>query len=186
MSNTTKIALEDSLKRLLLRKPLDKITITDITTDCGISRMAFYYHFKDIYDLVEWCCVEDGTKALQGKKTYDSWTEGLTQVFEAVLENKPFIMNVYRCVSREKMENYLYKLTYHLIAGVVEEKCKGKNVTQEDKQFIANFYKYGFVGIVLDWISKGMREEPQTIIQRLYVMIHGNITKALHDFEKEH
>ena len=32
MSNTTKIALEDSLKRLLLRKPLDKITITDITT----------------------------------------------------------------------------------------------------------------------------------------------------------
>ena len=145
MSNTTKIALEDSLKRLLLRKPLDKITITDITTDCGISRMAFYYHFKDIYDLVEWCCVEDGTKALQGKKTYDSWTEGLTQVFEAVLENKPFIMNVYRCVSREKMENYLYMLTYHLIAGVVEEKCKGKNVTQEDKQFIANFYKYGFV-----------------------------------------
>ena len=120
MSNTTKIALEDSLKRLLLRKPLDKITITDITTDCGISRMAFYYHFKDIYDLVEWCCVEDGTKALQDKKTYDSWTEGLTQVFEAVLENKPFIMNVYRCVSREKMENYLYKLTYHLIAGVVE------------------------------------------------------------------
>ena len=80
MSNTTKIALEDSLKRLLLRKPLDKITITDITTDCGISRMAFYYHFKDIYDLVEWCCVEDGTKALQDKKTYDSWTEGLTQV----------------------------------------------------------------------------------------------------------
>ena len=52
MPNTTKAALEESLKRLLLKKPLDKITITDITTDCGISRMAFYYHFKDIYDLV--------------------------------------------------------------------------------------------------------------------------------------
>ena len=60
MPNTTKAALEESLKRLLLKKPLDKITITDITTDCGISRMAFYYHFKDIYDLVEWSCVEDG------------------------------------------------------------------------------------------------------------------------------
>ena len=87
MPNTTKAALEESLKRLLLKKPLDKITITDITTDCGISRMAFYYHFKDIYDLVEWSCVEDGTKALQGKKTSESWTEGLTQIFEAVLEN---------------------------------------------------------------------------------------------------
>ena len=43
MPNTTKAALEESLKRLLLKKPLDRITITDITTDCGISRMAFYY-----------------------------------------------------------------------------------------------------------------------------------------------
>ena len=56
MPNATKAALEESLKRLLLKKPLDKITITDLTTDCGISRMAFYYHFKDIYDLVE-CAV---------------------------------------------------------------------------------------------------------------------------------
>ncbi len=54
MSNTTKQALEASLKKVMLQKPLDKITISDITSDCGISRMAFYYHFKDIYDLVEW------------------------------------------------------------------------------------------------------------------------------------
>ena len=137
MPNATKAALEESLKRLLLKKPLDKITITDLTTDCGISRMAFYYHFKDIYDLVEWSCVEDGTKALQGKKTSESWTEGLTQVFEAVLENKPFIMNVYRNVDRERIENYLFKLTYDLIAGVVEEKSKGLDLSDEDKKFIA-------------------------------------------------
>lgn len=154
MPNTTKAALEESLKRLLLKKPLDKITITDITTDCGISRMAFYYHFKDIYDLVEWSCVEDGKKALQGKKTSESWTEGLTQIFEAVLENKPFIMNVYRNVDRERIENYLFKLTYDLIVGVVEEKSKGLNITEEDKKFIADFYKYGFVGIMLEWIRE--------------------------------
>ena len=72
MSNTTKIALEASLKELLKKKPFDKITIADLTDDCGISRMAFYYHFKDIYDLVEWACVEDGKKALRDKKTYDT------------------------------------------------------------------------------------------------------------------
>ena len=109
MSNTTKRALEASLKKLLLQKPLDKITIQDLTTDCGISRMAFYYHFKDIYDLVEWACVEDGKRALQGKRTYNSWQEGLEQIFKAVLENKPFIMNVYRSVSKEQIESYLYK-----------------------------------------------------------------------------
>ena len=123
MQNATKHALEASLKKLLLHKPLDKITISDITTDCGISRMTFYYHFKDIYDLVEWVCVEDGKRALQGKKTYDTWQEGMCQIFEAVLENKPFIMNVYRCVSRDRIENYLYKLTFGLIVDVVEEKC---------------------------------------------------------------
>ena len=69
MTNATKAALEASLKKLLLKKPLDKITINDLTTDCGISRMAFYYHFKDIYDLVEWKCKEAETQAQQGKIT---------------------------------------------------------------------------------------------------------------------
>ena len=95
MGNTTKLALEAALKKELLTKPLDKITINDLAEDCGISRMAFYYHFKDIYDLVEWVCVEDGTRALQGKKTYENWQEGLCQIFEAVQENKPFI---YECL----------------------------------------------------------------------------------------
>ena len=53
MSQTTKRALEASLKKLLLQKPLNKITINDITEDCGVNRMTFYYHFKDIYDLVD-------------------------------------------------------------------------------------------------------------------------------------
>lgn len=62
MSQITKRAIEASLKNLLLKKPFDKITINDIAEDCGISRMTFYYHFKDIYDLVEWACEEDAKK----------------------------------------------------------------------------------------------------------------------------
>ena len=42
MSQVTKRALEASLKNLLLKKPLSKITINDITEDCGINRMTFY------------------------------------------------------------------------------------------------------------------------------------------------
>ena len=161
MANTTKQALEESLKHMLLKKPLDKITIRDITEDCGVSRMAFYYHFKDIYDLVEWACIEDASKALQGKKTYETWQEGLLQIFEAVQENKPFILNAYRCISREQMERFLYQLTYGLIRGVVEEQSRGTAVSEEDKSFIAEFYKYSFVGVMLDWIRQGMTDDPQ-------------------------
>ena len=179
MSNITKKALEASLKHLLLQKPLNKITVSDIAEDCGINRMTFYYHFKDIYDLVEWACVEDAAQALDGKKTYETWQEGFLNIFHAVLENKPLIMNVYRCVSRERVELYLYQLTYELIYGVVEEKAAGMSVRDDDKRFITDFYKYAFVGIMLDWVKNDMKEDPAKIIKRLECVIHGNITRAL-------
>ena len=131
--NTTKIALEASLKELLKKKPFDKITIADLTEDCGISRMAFYYHFKDIYDLVEWACVEDGKKALR---------------------------------------------------DIVEEKCSRDHLPETDKQFIADFYKYGFVGIMLDWIDRGMKEDYQKIVDLLAVTLHGNIANSIRNFEQ--
>lgn len=185
MSNTTKRALESSLKNLLLKKPLDKITINDIAEDCQISRMTFYYHFKDIYDLVEWSCEEDAAKALEGKKTYDTWQQGFLQIFEAVKENKPFIINVYHSVSREQIERYLYKVTYELLIGVVNEKSAGMNVRDEDKKFIADIYKYAFVGIMLDWIKGDMREDPKIIVEKLSIAIHGNIKNALENFRTD-
>lgn len=182
MSQITKRALEESLKRMLLKKPLNKITITDITEDCGINRMTFYYHFKDIYDLVEWSCVEDAAKALDGHKTYDTWQHGFLQIFQAVLDNKPFILNVYHSVSREQVEVYLYTLTYNLLIGVVEEIALDMEVRELDKKFIADFYKYAFVGLMLDWIKNDMKEKPEQIIDRLSMLIDGEIKRALNKY----
>lgn len=179
MSQITKRAMEASLKKLLLQKPLDKITINEIAEDCGVSRMTFYYHFKDIYDLVEWSCAEDAARALDGKKTYDTWQQGLLQIFEAVRENKPFIMNVYRSVSREHVERYLYQVTYSLLLGVVEEEAKKCPVRDEDKAFIAHFYKYAFVGLMLDWIRGDMKDDPRLIVDRLSLLMQGNFSRAL-------
>ena len=179
MSQVTKRALEASLKNLLLQKPLSKITISDITEDCGINRMTFYYHFKDIYDLVEWSCQEDASKALAGNKTYETWQQGFLQLFKAVQDNKPFIMNVYHSVSREQVENYLYKVTYDLLEGVVEERSQGMSVRQEDKAFIATLYKYMFVGLMLDWIKSDMKGDPALIVERLEQVIHGSVSAAL-------
>ena len=179
MSQVTKRALEASLKHLLLQKPLNKITINDIAEDCGINRMTFYYHFKDIYDLVEWCCEEDASRALAGKKTYGTWQQGLLLIFEAVQDNKPFILNVYRSVSREQVENYLYRITYDLLEGVVEEQAQGMSVRGEDKAFIATVYKYAFVGLMLDWIKRDMKDDPQALVDRLELVIHGSVRTAL-------
>ena len=108
MSNITKRALEDSLKHLLLKKPVNKITINDITEDCGVNRATFYYHFQDIYALIEWSCEEDSRKALSNNTTYDTWQQGFLNILHAVEDNKPFIVNVYRHVSQEQILQYRY------------------------------------------------------------------------------
>ena len=183
MSQVTKRALEQSLKNLLLKKPLTKITIGDIAEDCGINRMTFYYHFKDIYDLVEWACIESATRALAGQKTYDTWQQGFLQIFEAVRDNKPFIMNVYHCVHREQVEKYLKPLTDGLIMGVIDEQSKGITVRDEDKEFIARIYSYVFIGIMLDWIKDDMKEDPRLIIDKLALLIKDSVSVALNRFK---
>ena len=184
MSQITKRALEQSLKNLLLKKPLTKITINDIADDCGINRMTFYYHFKDIYDLVEWACMEDARKALEENKTYDTWQQGFLLIFEAVRSNKPFVMNVYRCVHQEQVEKYLKPLVDDLILGVINEEAVGMTVREEDKDFIAQVYSYIFIGLMLDWIKDDMREDPADIVERLGKLIKGSVSAALAKFKR--
>lgn len=183
MSQVTKRALEQSLKNLLLKKPLTKITINDIAEDCGINRMTFYYHFKDIYDLVEWVCTEDARRALEEKSSYDTWQQGFLQIFEVVRENRPFIMNVYRCVHQEQVEKYLKPQVDQLVLGIIEEEADTMTVKEADKEFIARIYSYVFVGLMLDWIKEDMQGDPKQIVDRLGVLTKGTIGEALSRFQ---
>ena len=178
-SNITKRALATSLKELMAEQPFDKINVAQICERCDMNRKSFYYHFKDIYDLVEWCCEEDAARALAGQKTYDTWQQGFLQILEALRKDKAFFTSVYRSISREQLENYLYRLTYDLMMGVVEERAAGMTVRPEDKEFIANFYKFAFVGLTLDWIKNDMRQDPAQLVEQLSTLIHGDVTKAL-------
>lgn len=185
MSQTTKRALETSLKKLLLKKPINKITISDITDDCGVNRMTFYYHFTDIYDLARWACMEDAEQAIANNKTYDTWQQGFLNIFDAVLENKPFIVNVYRALDRVQVENYLNTQTQKLLMSVIEEKAQGMVIAEKDMLFIADFFKYAFNGIMLNWIADDMKEDPKYIVDRVSVLISGDITRALNSFRRD-
>lgn len=183
MSQVTKRALEQSLKNLLLKKPLTKITINDIAEDCGINRMTFYYHFKDIYDLIEWSCLEDARRALEQKKDCATWQQGLEQIFTAVLENKPFVMNVYRCVHQEQVEMYLKPLVDRLVLNIIREEIGDMQVSEEDQAFIARVYSYVIIGIMLDWIKDDMRIDPRQIVERVSILMRGTIANALSRFQ---
>lgn len=64
----TKKALAASLKKLMENRALDKISIREIVEDCGVNRKTFYYHFQNIYDLVNWMFEEE---AIEVVKQYD-------------------------------------------------------------------------------------------------------------------
>lgn len=182
MSQITKKALSQSLKNLLIKKPLNKITINDITDDCGINRMTFYYHFKDIYDLAEWTCLQEASKVLKGNKTHDTWKAGMLQIFQTVRENKLLITNVYRCVDREQVERYLKPIIDNLLLNVVEEQSSAMTVREDDKEFIASVYSYVFVGLMLDWIKNDMKQDPEQLIIKLALVIQDTFTDALERF----
>ena len=179
VSQTTKRALETSLKKLLLQKPLNKITINDITEDCGVNRMTFYYHFKDIYDLVDWIMVEDAAKALEGRQSFENWTDAFLDILHQVQDNKVLVMNVYRSVSREQLEQYLYKLLDSMLRDFVDRSAQGFTVQDSDKQFIIDFYKYALVGMALEWIRRDMKTDPAVMTERLGTMIRGDLRRAL-------
>ena len=179
MSQLTKRALAASLKKLLARKPLSKITIADITEDCGMNRMTFYYHFQDIYDLIDWICQEEGERAFQGRKDYDTWQEGFIALCHAVIENRAFILGVYRSVQREQVENYLGRVVYGLLLDVVEDLSAPYSLPEQDRAYITNFYKYAFVGVMLDWVRDGMQQPPEEVVGRVSRMTRGQLLLAI-------
>lgn len=185
MSQMTKRALAASLKKLLAQKRLDRITVVDIAGDCQVNRQTFYYHFQDIYDLVEWIYTNEAMAAIGDYKTYETWQQGFLRIFEYVRENRDFVKNTYHSIAREKLERYLHQATYRLLCAVVDEKAAGMAVRDEDRAFIASFYKYAFVGLVLDWIGDGMREDPAHMVERMNVLLQGNFAGALERFRAD-
>ena len=55
----------------------------------------------------------------------------------------------------------------------------GMAVREEDKVFIADFYKYGFVGLMLEWIHQNMEPDPEEIVSRLSNLIEGDVKRSL-------
>ena len=179
MSQITKRALASALKELLEHKPLNKITIADITEQCGVNRQTFYYHFQDIYALLEWIYTTDAQRLLEGKRDGDTWQQGFLQVLEYIRDNRALVRNTYHSVSRELLEGYLYRVTYQLMRDVVEERAAGTQVPEEDRAFLAHFYKYAFVGLTVEWMQGGMKEEPARLVSRVNTVMEGNIAAAL-------
>ena len=68
-----KLILAAALKELMQQKPFEKITIQDITQKCGIRCQNFYYHFADVYALLQYMFEEEAICLLKKHEGIQLW-----------------------------------------------------------------------------------------------------------------
>ena len=183
-SYATKQARANALKQLLQKKQITKITINDITEACGISRMTFYYHFKDIYDLADWTLQEALHAAIAENRTHDNWQQGFLNLLEALKAHQSLILNAYRAIDRELVERYMRREVEALLLPVVEEQAAGLQISEKGKHMVAIFYTYAFMGIVLEWIQRNMQASPQEVADTTAAMIHSGFRNSLENMSR--
>lgn len=183
-SDATKVAMSNALKEQLKKKKLSKITINDIASACNISRMTFYYHFQDIYDLTEWTLEEAAGRAIGENRTYDSWQYGFENLLEELQGNQVLILNIYRSMDREMIERYLLKKAESLLMPVVEQESHGLPVNEENKRRVAIFYSYAFLGVLMEWIGKGMAAPPREVVKMVSAIVQGDFRNSLENLGK--
>ena len=177
MSNVTKRVLAMSLKGLLVKRPLDAITIQDIVDDAEVSRKTFYYHFQDVYALLEWILVDEGKRILEGNITANTWQQGLRNVFAYFQNNRAMILNVHRSLQHNSdfFKVQVTELLQPLLERIFEEQPNQEQVSEEDKAFILRLYSFGLVTLFLRWIDDGMKPDAAYLMDQLQRIFSGSM-----------
>jgi len=179
MSQITLNALAESLKKNMQTIPLAKITVNDIVSECGLNRKTLYYHFHDIYDLLEWIFITEIRAVLSNNRAYSTWQKGFADMLKYLHQNKKIVLNTYNSIKRDILENHLYSELFNLIFEVVNELSSDLEVSDEDKKYVTHIYKILFTGVIIDWIKNDMIQDPDDLVIRFNKLISGEIYRAL-------
>lgn len=177
MPKSTKNEIVTALTGLLQSKRLDDITVTELVERCGISRQAFYYHFSDLYGVVDYAVqhlLEELSTAGPEERR-----EPLERALTLLRENRTLVLNVYRAYERSYVEHDLRRWAAPLVAARVRLSAQGYAVTEDQINFMAELLTQGLASIVLSWVEQGM---PSSVIERLddfYILLEGCLDYTL-------
>lgn len=178
----TEVLLGETLKKLMSTEPLDKITVKKLTDVCGINRQTFYYHYRDIFDLLTWIYLNESISGLEEVK---SWREALRMFLDYILRNARFTQNTLSSAGRELFIEFLYNLTFSVHMRILNRLDVKAVLTQDEKKFIAAFYSPSFVFSVVRWVDMGMKENTEILIDRIDTVTGSYITEAIEKFARK-
>jgi len=178
-SLVTKKALAASIKELMMKKSLAKISIEEIVNHCGLNRQTFYYHFKDKYDLVNWIYSTEVVAFTAESWTYEQWSNGVLEVLTLLKKNQAFYRNALNASGQNTFADYLFLVSKEMIMQVLDSFCATSSVSLEGKDFMAEFITNGFVGIITKWVKTGMTVSPERLHNQIIHLLDNGIGMLL-------
>lgn len=157
MATLTKQALKDALMKLLEQRPLDRITVQEVTEAAGVSRKTFYYHFRDMFDLVEWTLLDEIQRFDRLRNETGDWTQDLVVAFQFATEHRRMTTNLVQTAELGELERIVRRIIAPRAERIFDQAAAGQPVYPEDRQFIVDIFSFGITGMFLSWIRDGMK-----------------------------
>jgi AcrR family transcriptional regulator len=167
MAKQTQKFIMSTFMQLLEGESLDKITVRDIVEECEINRNTFYYHYSDIYDLLD-DVFRVETEKFMSEDVDENTTFGEEYERAAcfVLKYKKAILHIYDSKKRDVLQNYLETLAFSFISRFVKKEADGYGLPDEDIDYITGFYTHAIVGNTLGWIKRKLPSGQEKFIAR--------------------
>ena len=148
---STKELLAESLKELAKIKSVDKITIRELTQNCGLTSPTFYNHFRDKYDLMAWIYNQKVEASLKNLGRGDSLEDVICRWVEIILEDKNFYVNLLK--NAVGQNSFRYTTNDHAI-NLLADWIKARHGLRElppTIYFCLKFFMRGVSELVNDW-----------------------------------
>ena len=183
MSNLTKKALLQAFGELLQEKPFNKISIADLTAKCGLSRMTFYYHFNDIYELMIWGLKTQLNDVTRDLVNYDNWKTAYLRIMNFAVDRGVYIKKIFQTIKQEHLEHHLNEIAVNMVVSVIDDRRGDRPLSENDKLFTAHLCSHVLVGTLITWVNLGMKEKPEVIVKKVGCLLEGMIEKTLRGYE---
>ena len=146
MRMDTKDIIADALLQRLRREPLENITVTELIRDCRFSRNVFYYHFRDLLDVVEWACRRTAQSLAEQTLQAADLREALRGFIDLFADNAVItrrLLESPRCLAVERI---LYEAMEDCLCRIVPERA-GRDPVQT--ALYIHLLAGGFLGVLL-------------------------------------
>lgn len=185
LSYLRKKQMADSLKRLMSKKSLKKITVQEIAEDSGTNRYTFYYHFKDIYDLLAWMFHEEALSLFQRSDNCLTWQDGFYLFLQSVRENKTVFKCALDSLGENELRNLLRREVTHLMDLFMSDVGGRYQVSEQYQAFLRDFYIAALSGTVMEWVRKDLDLSEETMMAYLKEVLDDQIREAFRRAERD-